>query len=363
MKSDKKKKIDENELVDLSSADLENMFGDEGDFFVGGDEPLEENVEENVENHSDVNQNHDSDYIQPGAVEEHKEVVGEMNETINEDTHSATVDTIPVNVSSDDVTPVSDATDSEKTSRESASGLFDNEKNVRVGKTVVDTLIVNNVVGGKTSATPVVNVTVQPDAKHNKTYTTEDLTCPDSHKGAIVSAKGEEVVKEYNLVKSSNSGKAIVTNRRLIIDSDYRLDIPIEKVSGVSSSSVTQVNVAKIIFGALLIGICLFALLFDFNSLIGERQWLAYLIISVGAVLGLVGLILLCTCVKKKIALNIYGENMIPVLAMSNNAKRAEANLMGTIIVTSKGKDFDAFTGEIGALLIQIKDALGGKLE
>lgn len=362
MKNDKKKMIDENELVDLSSADLDNMFGDEGDFFVGGDEPLEESVDENGENHSDVNENHDSDYIQPDADDEHKEVVSETNDN-NEDTHSVSADTIPVNVSSDDATPVSDAINSEKTSRESASGLFDGEKNVRVGKTVVDTLIVNNVVGGKTSATPVVNVTVQPDAKHNKTYTTEDLSCPDSHKGAIVSAKGEEVVKEYNLVKSSNSGKAIVTNRRLIIDSDYRLDIPIEKVSGVSSSSVTQVNVAKIIFGALLIGICLFALLFDFNSLIGERQWLAYLIISVGAVLGLVGLILLCTCVKKKIALNIYGENMIPVLAMSNNAKRAEANLMGTIIVTSKGKDFDAFTGEIGALLIQIKDALGGKLE
>lgn len=363
MKKNKKNIKDENELFELSSNNIDRLFEDEeDDGFVGGnDDHSHENQEEKVQENESGNSHASddaTDSIQPVNYEKQVEEIEEQIEEIEEIHDSDAVETI-----STDVKPVSNTTKSEKTTHEPYSGLFDDEKNVRVGKTVVDTLIVNNVVGGKTSATPVVNVTVQPEQKHDKTYTAEDLTCPDSQKGAIVSAKGEEVVKEYNLVKSSNSGKAIVTNRRLIIDSDYRLDMPIEKVSGVSSSSVTNVNVAKIVFGALFIGICLFALLFDFNSLVGERTWLVYLIISVGALFGLIGLILLCTCVKKQIALNIYGDGMVPVLAMSNNGKRAESNLMGTIVVTAKGKDFDKFTGEIGALIIQIKDAINGKLE
>lgn len=366
MKKDKsKKKITEDDLIELSSPALEEIFDEtpkkEDAKIEDSDATDELSAEETATNNCDENPSEGLDFtfnrddfgideIKPAAYDEEDAA-----------TDSGTIETVETetNEVKDESKPKKEETVEEV--RTTSGGL--DEMNVRVGKTVVDTLIVNNMLGGaKGKETPVVNVTVQPEKKERKEYSVEDYAVPDSHRGEMVSAKGERVIKEYEIVKSSNSGKAIVTNRRLIIDSDYRLDIPIDKIAGISSSSRNLVNVCKIVFGALFIGICLFALLFDFNQWIGDKKWLAYVIISVGALFGLIGVILIATSFKKKFAINVYGFGLVPVMAISNDAKRAENNLLGSIVVASKGRDFDKFTGEFGALLLQIKDALDERL-
>lgn len=230
---------------------------------------------------------------------------------------------------------------------------------VKVQKTVVDTLIVNNVIGGKGLGGQPVNVTVKTgESKHN-VYSLEDLAVPESQKGKVVSAKEEQTVKEYDIVKD---GKAIVTTRRLIIDSDYRLDIPIERVGGISSSSVNELKVGKLIFGVLFVVIMAISLLYDFNPLLGDLTWLNYVIVGVGVLLGIIGIILLATCFRRRFAINIYTDSLMPIASLQNEVHKKDTALINSVIFAKKGKEFDKFTGEFGALLIQLKDALENRL-
>lgn len=230
---------------------------------------------------------------------------------------------------------------------------------VKVEKTVVDTLIVNNVIGGKGFGGQPVNVNVNTNEGKRNVYSLEDLSVPESQKGKVVSAKDEQVVKEYAIIKK---GKAVVTTRRLIIDADYRLDVPIEHVSGISSSSVNELKVGKLIFGALFVIIMAISLLCDFSEMIGELEWLGYVIVGVGIVLGIIGIILLATCFRRRFAINIYTDSLMPIASLQNEAHKKDTALIRSVITAKKGKEFDKFTGEFGALLIQLKDALSNRL-
>lgn len=230
---------------------------------------------------------------------------------------------------------------------------------VKVQKTVVDTLIVNNVIGGKGLGGQPVNVTVKTGENKHNVYSLEDLAVPESQKGKVVSAKDEQIVKEYDIVKD---GKAIVTTRRLIIDSDYRLDIPIERVGGISSSSVNELKVGKLIFGVLFVVIMAISLLCDFNPLLGDLTWLNYVIVGVGVLLGIIGIILLATCFRHRFAINIYTDSLMPIASLQNEVHKKDTALISSVIFAKKGKEFDKFTGEFGALVIQLKDALENRL-
>lgn len=230
---------------------------------------------------------------------------------------------------------------------------------VKVQKTVVDTLIVNNVIGGKGLGGQPVNVTVKTGENKHNVYSLEDLAVPESQKGKVVSAKDEQIVKEYDIVKD---GKAIVTTRRLIIDSDYRLDIPIERVGGISSSSVNELKVGKLIFGVLFVVIMAISLLCDFNPLLGDLTWLNYVIVGVGVLLGIIGIILLATCFRRRFAINIYTDSLMPIASLQNEVHKKDTALISSVIFAKKGKEFDKFTGEFGALVIQLKDALENRL-
>lgn len=230
---------------------------------------------------------------------------------------------------------------------------------VKVEKTVVDTLIVNNVIGGKGFGGQPVNVNVNTNEGKRNVYSLEDLSVPESQKGKVVSAKDEQVVKEYAIIKK---GKAVVTTRRLIIDADYRLDVPIEHVSGISSSSVNELKVGKLIFGALFVIIMAISLLYDFSEMIGDLTWLGYVIVGVGVVFGIIGIILLATCFRRRFAINIYTDSLMPIASLQNEAHKKDTALIRSVITAKKGKEFDKFTGEFGALLIQLKDALSNRL-
>lgn len=238
-----------------------------------------------------------------------------------------------------------------------------NEQNKQ---TYVETVVVNNLVGGTSPSNnpaPVVNVTVEREKTPQKSYSIDDYMVLESHKGEVVLSKGEELIKSYRIIKNSGLGTATVTNRRLIIDANTRVEVPIEKVSGVSSSMHNEIKIAKLIFGVIFIGICLGLCLFDFNKVIPENfKWAIYLLMAVGGVFGLIGLLMVCTSFKRKFALSIFTEGLSPIISISSKRRKAEGNLIGSIEIAKRGKDFAKFTGEIGALIIHIKDAQNGKL-
>lgn len=277
----------------------------------------------------------------------------EESKSVVDDVISPTVDELPLR---------SDVSESSEDNPHFESTDISGSSSVKVQKTVVDTLIVNNVIGGKGFGGQPVNVTVNTgESKHN-IYSLEELSVPESQKGKVVSAKDEQVVKEYNIVKN---GKAIVTSRRLIIDSDYRLDIPIERVGGVSSSSVNELKVGKLIFGAIFVIIMAISLLYDFRSLIEDiedKLWIVGVIYGVGIVLGIIGIILLATCFRRRFAINIYTDSLMPIASLQNETHKRDSVLIKSVIYAKKGKEFDKFTGEFGALLIQLKDALENRL-
>lgn len=195
--------------------------------------------------------------------------------------------------------------------------------------------------------------------KEEEIYTPSDFSHINSHKGGIELAEDEHVIREYRI--SGDGGKAIVTSQRLILDCDSRIDLPIENVGGVASSHCNEVKVVKLVFGLLFIGICLFACLFDFTTLIPNKDWAIYTIMGVGAAFGLVGVLMVAFSFKKKFFLNVFGQGLTPIVSLSSKQKVAQNNLFGIAINARRGKDFAKFTGEIGALLLQIKSDLKRK--
>lgn len=182
-----------------------------------------------------------------------------------------------------------------------------------------------------------------------------DYSNINSHKGSIELASEEKVIREYRIVKGS--GRAIVTNERLVLDCDTRIDLPIEKVGGVGSSHKLEVKTAKLIFGFLFVGIFLFTVLFDLKKYIPSNfSWAIYTIIGIGSVFGLIGLLMIIFSFKRKFMLNIFGDGLLPIVSMSQNKREAKDSLIGLVVVGRQGKDFACFTGEIGALLLQIKE-------
>ena len=323
--------------------------------------PLNESVEtsdwydgssaEVFEETNELPESENNSVIEPETLEEETPISDDEVYLTEEETHDA-VETVIANVADEE-------TGDTHYEPQPIEGEYMNENNLKakesnIEKTVVDTVIVNNMVSSSLNS--------YSEAKPKKEYSVEELMVPDAKKGELVLARNEKVVKIYNVVKSANTGNAIVTNRRLIVDSDYRVDVPLEKVGCITSARVNEVKVVKIIIGILLIAICAFALIFDFSKLIVGKEWLGYVIIAVGALLGVIGLILVATSFKRRFALNIYTDDLYPVMAVSSRMKRKDGDLIGSIVTAGKGKDFEKFTLEIGGLLIQLKDALEEKL-
>lgn len=222
--------------------------------------------------------------------------------------------------------------------------------------TIVSTPVMENSTVNITA--PNINVTaskvVLSENPYEQNSAVADYSIKDSHKGEVIFLDDENVIKHYKLTKGG--GSAVVTNRRLIIDCATRVELPIENVGGVASSFHTEVKVAKLIFGILFIGICLFTCLFDFKTVIHDKMWAIYTIMGVGGVLGLIGILMVCFSFKKKFFLNVFGEGLTPVISLSSSKKEASNSLYGIAVNGKRGKDFVKFTGEIGALLLKIKD-------
>lgn len=223
--------------------------------------------------------------------------------------------------------------------------------------TIVSTPVMENSTVNITA--PNINVTaskvVLSENSNEQNSAAADYSIKDSHNGEVVFLDDENIIKYYRLTKGG--GNAVVTNRRLIIDCATRVELPIENVGGVASSFHTEVKVVKLIFGILFIGICLFACLFDFKTVIHNKMWAIYTIMSVGGVFGLIGILMVCFSFKKKFFLNIFGEGLTPVVSLSSTKREASNSLYGIAVNGQKGKDFAKFTGEIGALLLKIKDS------
>lgn len=180
----------------------------------------------------------------------------------------------------------------------------------------------------------------------------------NSQKGSLEFSKDEKVIREYRIVKGG--GKALVTNKRLVLDCDTRIDLPIEKVGGVASSHYLDVRGVKLIFGLLFLGICAVGIFFAMSSYI-HQDWAKYTLFGVGGFLGLMGLLMVLTSFKRKFTMNIFGDGLVPVVAISSKKRFAKESYQGLVVTGRQGKDFACFTGEIGALLVQIKEDLKRK--
>lgn len=182
-----------------------------------------------------------------------------------------------------------------------------------------------------------------------------DYSRINSRKGELELSTAEHVIREYRITKGG--GKAIVTNKRFVVDCKTRLDLPIEKVAGVASSSHLLIKSASLVFGIIFLILCAVGEYFGNSSLI-PYAWAQYTLMAVGGVFGLIGLIMVICAFEKKFTLNIFGEGILPVMVVSRKLRDAKDGLQGVTIDGRKGKDFAKFTGEIGAILVEAKEDL-----
>jgi|GEM_PF-6542270 len=171
-------------------------------------------------------------------------------------------------------------------------------------------------------------------------------------------AKGERFIKDYNFVNTGKKGLAIVTNKRFIIKTNYTIETAIDSITGVKSCKFTQFKALKFIFGLIFMGICGTAFALKLPQMFADKLWLAYLLMGLGGLFGLIGFIMVCTSFKKKFALNIFTRDMIEFATFHSAMGKREAQNYVQVIEAVPGKEFNDFTKEIGSLLLDIKNGL-----
>ena len=167
-------------------------------------------------------------------------------------------------------------------------------------------------------------------------------------------AQGENFVKDYNLVNTGRSGLAIFTNKRFILKSTYTIETDIKNVEAFRSCKYTQFKAFKFIFGLIFMGACAAAFVLKFDI----PLWAKYTIMGVGALLGILGLLMVCTSIKRKFSVSVFTRDLTEIVTCHSSLNKREAQNFVQVIEGVPGKEFAAFTKEAGALLLDIKSGL-----
>ena len=171
-------------------------------------------------------------------------------------------------------------------------------------------------------------------------------------------AKGEKFVKDYNFINSGKLGLAVVTNKRFIIKSKQYLETSVDSVKAIRCCKFTQFKGVKFIFGLIFLAALVACVLLKLPNMFPDKLWLAYLILGVAGVLGLIGFIMICTSFKKRFAINIFTQDLTEFASFHSSLKKKEEPMFVNVIEAKPGKEYAEFTKEIGALLIDIQNGV-----
>ena len=181
--------------------------------------------------------------------------------------------------------------------------------------------------------------------------------------GGFVLAEGEDVCDSYSFMRG---GKVYLTNRRLLFDTYYRADIPVDKVQGVSAVKSSEIRWGKLIFGALFLVLCAACLVLFFKpdlipplvTLLETYDWIRWIELGLGILFGIIALALLCKCGRMRFVVNIITDSLEQAVSIRNQGA-SRSDQYNTVIWAMPGKkrELDRFVRQLGARLIEIKDS------
>lgn len=181
-----------------------------------------------------------------------------------------------------------------------------------------------------------------------------------SKRTGFMLAPDECVVDEY---KPMANGSVVLTNRRILISAKYRTELNVKDVAGVSSVNGRYFSKAKLVLGILFVLIFVAAMAFVFvpqlktmfMGWIAGINWLIYVAIAVGVILGIVGIILLAKCSYREFSINILTENVQQAVCYRSSMDHRDMDIYSTVAGALPGPDYKRFVSEIGARIQEVK--------
>ncbi len=164
-------------------------------------------------------------------------------------------------------------------------------------------------------------------------------------------AKDEKVVRTYELIKK-HPDSCIVTNKRLIVNGPERVEVAIDRISGVKSTKFTEIQWGKLIIGALFVIICLFTLFFDLSKYVDNAIY-CYIFVGVGVLLGIIGILMIISSIHRKFGITILSDAMNDIATFRKGVNFGFSNPT-TVCIGNMGKDFQNFLQEFGSIIINI---------
>ena len=180
-------------------------------------------------------------------------------------------------------------------------------------------------------------------------------------------AEGEQVLSMYRALKGKGvGGRIYLTNRRFLMESALRTEMPIEAVAGVSTGRSRRVKVLKLIFSLLFMagGAALFVVFFLPNLLgnwpvFEDMAWLRYVFYGVGGLLAFIGFLMFCTSFSSRFVFTILTVGVQQTISVRSSVSRKDMDVYQPLTFGKKGKDYKKFCANFGARLAEIRKALG----
>ena len=159
-----------------------------------------------------------------------------------------------------------------------------------------------------------------------------------------------------------------MTNKRLLVNSDERSEVEVDRVTGIKFMKRLTLSVVKLIFAIIffVIGAALIAtpFLLTMDSPVAEmialfwKDWMRYLFFGLGGLNVVISLPFWFTMIKKYFRFNILVKDSASFLECKSPTffkKEKKGKMSGTFILAKAGKESEKAARELGALLIEIK--------
>lgn len=186
---------------------------------------------------------------------------------------------------------------------------------------------------------------------HEESHDESNVTKGYSMTCNCVLAKNEKVVRTYELIKK-RPDSCIITSKRLIVNGPERVEVSIDRVSGVKAVKYTEISWSKLLLGALFVIICIFSLLFDLSKYV-LNAILCYLFVGVGVLLGIIGIIMIVKSIHRRFGISILTDSLSD-FATFRRGLGANFSIPGTVLIGKMGKDFYNFIQEFGEVIITL---------
>lgn len=188
----------------------------------------------------------------------------------------------------------------------------------------------------------------------------DSIFAENDYVDGFILANNEILLRRYDTLKvnGGNPGRILITNKRMLFNTSEKAEIPLSSVNGLRSAKYWTFNWVKFVFGLIFIGIAAFAFIYDFTkfSFFTNRAWLIYIIMAVGAIIGIIGLTFICTFAKRRFALKVFISSAYEFITYNSKKGKKENAVMESVIVAMPGSEIDKFVREAGALIIQSRE-------